>query len=1419
METDEAKKETEILPESLEQKEQPEKIEKEKTPEEKKAENIEKLTQGARDFINEKRERKREEELREKLEEEAGKAKQSKLEEEIKTVPEPEEKRGFFGSMKEKYKLWQLKRKGFEDPEKAMEIIRYLQENTDRSTEGVNKGSLKYEKKFYESRGCEIESIKPFSKTKDKFYSREDYDYEITVKNTYFGKKSLKNIKKLMESKSNPLGTMEEFRKLYTGEHGLPFWLMNDDESEAIFSHETIYDDLIALNQLGMENGYLDREALIKIIENKEAMKILSDPECQERFRELNGLLERPLDIKNLELASKIIADERKIEMIKLFKERRRGRSFNSYDIQEGSILEKILSDEEAMSAIFKSSEVYFLDKGEFIYELFDMPSQGIPHERFMELRKKIVEEGASKQVNPELFKDEKFLEFVENFKILAGDEFKDGLNRDWNGRKGDGPNLANLFEDPNSLAFFQTFKELNLLGDLENGLDIEKFHKLVAEWKDNHRYSPERTDDILDPEFIKFVNSLALDNRFSEMNYYLDFYQDPEVRESFSSPDGRELLKFIGEKKIPIQNCIDCCIDCLKYHTGIIETLKKSDSFFIISSAHDLSALARLHENPELCENILNFMEENNLNSGGKKHTTDIDLLEKFLEQKDLLDMEYFKKYSEFYFNDKIAVYIQNNPKKISELFSLAEDGYLDGKTFWSDRLFLYSNLDGILSVPREKRGAYVNLFRLIDNSPSQEIQRIKNELIAQILQLDDPEEAYRRIEEIFIKNNLPPVGKIFKVFSIIYPPRAMDDALRRDENLSPCLREASQRKRYFMIYKDLINIHVKSGNRAFLNYIEIANNGQAIFDKIENEGVESLDEDEKKQAEIFLKKMKTLWENSNRGMKIDADEIRLEGGVDSAYQEIKQSIGAKEGQTVADRISQMFLAPAGYESVEQVLAEAKKSKLEANERGIETAELMRSGRFNVRNGDLIKSVQSHNIESILQGGAVAREFLGKGSASDSTPFDSDVLRVSKAGENASLSENIKNYFSEAYGDLNVIIKNRGQFYETSGGNSKGYDSSKLELFKTGKISDEHYGIRTGLPSSEIDLMVINEKFAGDEKRATNLFFEIAENGFYIPVADTAGNLLFTSEMYQEYRKFFSGLEAFEGGPIEFLSAKDGDRNFSEISKMKKELPKDRERVDEISSKIRGMISEVLEKNGIKLKDKWDTSIIGAEIMDTGSTARHTNAPNNYDFDLVLRLDSADMPKVSEVIKEFQQILQAESYGDSHGDNNGGYQLRAKKATGIDGNPMDIDIGFVGKSELVQFGSHNAVEEKLKWIKNNIGQEAYEETIANVILTKQVLKEGKAYKKLEDGGIGGIGVENWILANGGNMARAFETFSKAAHDENGAIISLQEFRTKYKILDPGINLKFNNHDNFIGILKENGYQAMVKTIENYLGR
>lgn len=732
--------------------------------------------------------------------------------------------------------------------------------------------------------------------------------------------------------------------------------------------------------------------------------------------------------------------------------------------------------------------------------------------------------------------------------------------------------------------------------------------------------------------------------------------------------------------------------------------------------------------------------------------------------------------------------------------------------------------HMDKWLGIAEAKRRDYIEVFIKIDNSPSQEMQRVKDSLLAQIIETENPVAAYEKIESVFIKNNLPTVGKVYKVFSILYPNSEITNKLT--DQGSPVLKGATGRRRQSIIYKDLMRVHIRSGNRSLRRYAEVLEEGQSTLEVVDTKGIESLSEEQQRKLKFFLDKLDTLLLHSSLESEAN-DVIRSQKSLEERYRSLRESLLVRGNQKVTERIAEMFLKPAGFESLGQILHEMKVIKQQTDERNRSLVTRAPEGRLQITPGDLLKGTElgKHDYASsrdmqyiinILQNGSVSGEFLGSSAASDYTPFDTDVSLVLPQAE-GEFSAIVKNSIANGHGPLLLCVKDRGQFQRTTGLRKVQPEAGKLELFNTGDT--RHYGIRTGFPTTEIDFLIAKKEILEEPRTMERLYLEIAQNGYYIPVTDTEGRVIFSPEMYDEYRKVFRGLERFDGEAFDYKPLQQQDKSFTQVTEIAEKVKQESDVVGVLSAKISEALSKELASSGIHLKDRFDSGIIGAELLDTGSTGRRTNLPGDYDFDLSLKLDTQDFARSNEIANKVRESFKAAS-SDVYTEGSEYTQLRLKGVTEMQGvsldKPIDIDIGFSKKSELVVYASHDAVQEKLQWIKENLGPEEYEMAIANILLTKQILKEGKAYKKVGEGGFGGIGTENWILANGGNIEQAFRTFYEAAH-ENGERISLDKFKGKYKILDPGYNIKFKGHDDYIRNLKPDGYKAMLDVIEKYM--
>ena len=65
-----------------------------------------------------------------------------------------------------------------------------------------------------------------------------------------------------------------------------------------------------------------------------------------------------------------------------------------------------------------------------------------------------------------------------------------------------------------------------------------------------------------------------------------------------------------------------------------------------------------------------------------------------------------------------------------------------------------------------------------------------------------------------------------------------------------------------------------------------------------------------------------------------------------------------------------------------------------------------------------------------------------------------------------------------------------------------------------------------------------------------------------------------------------------------------------------------------------------------------------------------------------------------------------------------------------MNGEKVDIDIGFAKYKSGEVLDTNRALESRLQAIRDQHGQERYSEVIANIRLAKTLLKEAEVYKK-----------------------------------------------------------------------------------------
>ena len=713
-------------------------------------------------------------------------------------------------------------------------------------------------------------------------------------------------------------------------------------------------------------------------------------------------------------------------------------------------------------------------------------------------------------------------------------------------------------------------------------------------------------------------------------------------------------------------------------------------------------------------------------------------------------------------------------------------------------------NNIDG------EKIKNVSEVLSRLSLSNSSEIFTFRQELATQILKSNNPLESLSKIENIFIKNNIPTVGKIYSCFEILHP----DFQGFNFENsiISPVLKKSSTMSKKVIVFSDLIKSSFGSNNRSVNAYLKNIEFGSKLYESIKSGQIQfdSLGEKEIRELNTFCSHLSTLYNNTMKAKK-NNETFKSTGSLLTDIFELSKKL-SPDGSldyNLADIVIRKFCGFTGIDTLEQAkkYIERKVKTADSRNRNASNSDMV------LDKGDFIKGIGDITyLRNILQNGSVSKEYLGSNSSSDSTPLDTDISMITSV--NATISQKIDETAASSYGPIWFVLKNDDRFITTRTSSETlepVRDMSKMEVFYTGVLGKGHYGIRTGFASSEINYIVMNEY---DPK----VGLEIAMNGFYIPVANKEGKIVFTPKDYDELRSKMSGLSYFDENNYIFSE----NLITEETEYFAEQIEQSNFEVQAKKEKINGIIKKSLEELGLHLKTNIDGDLSEGfvELIDTGSTGRKTNKPGDGDFDFMMRLDKAILSnptKLNELKQNILKNLGRENSSESIG--TGDFRL---KSVPIDTDmSVDIDITFTEKTDKLSYSTDMALQDRLATIKKN-DPEKYKYVIANILLAKQVLKKAEAYKpnrgEIPQGGLGGVGIENWILQNGGSFIDAAKSFVETADGK-----SFLAFQSAYQIWDFGDNHLAERrgqyvHDNFVANnMSEAGYKKMVKALKKYL--
>ena len=813
-------------------------------------------------------------------------------------------------------------------------------------------------------------------------------------------------------------------------------------------------------------------------------------------------------------------------------------------------------------------------------------------------------------------------------------------------------------------------------------------------------------------------------------------------------------------------------------------------------------------------------------------------------------------------------------------------------------------------------------SIMARLSNSNASELADRSEAFTRELLKLDTDKipEALDKIEDVYIHNHLPYVGKNYLVFRTMHPSDNLENDFHFDNGrISPVLQQATGdlksgkldqmlNSRDAIIISDLLRASLGSNNRSIREYLATLKNGQTLLDQLSsgeldwntfNQPTNLMDKDTKANYDTlstFAWHLATIYNSTLPGkehpyqlihQQVDQD---VNNALQTDFTNLTSLIKPNSRYTLADRAVRYFAHFVGIEDLagaERYMNDAVK---EADARNRKTAEYLATTKEpKLQPGDLVKGMGGTRgsgiryLSYLFQNGSISKEYLGDASRSDTTPLDADASIVPDRLNGEQTTNQIMNSWdrymlANDYGrGLWVVLRPDKERFIVTRRDSREADQSvydlsvpdanfdrtdltqeeidrrlkeiaeakrhrreglsKLEIFATNVDGEGHYGIRTGFGMDKVSFFVAIPASYGITPVSEVTKLEIALNGFYIPIIDRdSEELVFTPADYDKMREQMSGLSHYYTGDYVFAPDSELDLPSTDVGKTTipstnaiiDQLPTSMAETDHkhevINQVVKQAITSIPELN-LSYKDYLDGDLTEniVEMIDTGSTGRQTNAPGSGDFDYVARLDRSILNNPTKKQQIADALLTA--FGrenDGSAIVNGNLRLKQVSLDGLT-EPVDIDITFVQKTNKVQYSTDMALTDRLTNIKKQ-SEQKYHQVLANIIYAKQFLKAAGAYKPERSpeaegvGGLGGVGIENWVLQHGGSFKQAARDFLTTADRHP----DFYDFRTYYPVWDYGENhkgIRSKPHDNFVADnMNQEGYDRMKQALRAVVG-
>ena len=552
---------------------------------------------------------------------------------------------------------------------------------------------------------------------------------------------------------------------------------------------------------------------------------------------------------------------------------------------------------------------------------------------------------------------------------------------------------------------------------------------------------------------------------------------------------------------------------------------------------------------------------------------------------------------------------------------------------------IIMVSNIDD------EKKKNAIKILDRLEKSNSAELRRIKIPMALQILEKDpkEYEKTLNIIENVYLTSDVPDIGKLYLVFKELHPNLLGESSKNADASVGniPSLKNITSTEKKSMIFSNLLMIAAESNSRNLREYINTIEEGDKLFKKIRS-GEIQVGDLKKVEKETITKYNKVLNFVYNQTAKEERENI---DDISKDINELATLYRMDKIKTkMPDRLTRLFAYRANIRSFDKAKELFESSRKMAEERNEKVAQ---SGSISVEEGDFIKGVaDTEYFPSMLQKGILAKDFLGGNATSDRTPLDTDVEIIEKKGEK--LSETLAMLkIANGFTNANVVNKKLGKimlvfskdnFIETR--NKNGEESKEnIELYKNSPNKKEvcnnfggtAYGISVGIGSENIKCIIA-------DRYIDKLGLEIALNGFYIPIVDNDGKVIYTKEMYDGFRQKMKGLSHYDENKFEL----DETAKKEEMTGILELVDKSMKNAKDKQEKILKTLEEAVKKNGYDVSEERRTDLKPGivEFIDTGSTGRGTNMPGDGDFDYMVRLDKTLSDNPTELKNSLREAL-----------------------------------------------------------------------------------------------------------------------------------------------------------------------------------